>query len=177
MDRPPPVLRTGLLGGEGPTIDKNSPLGKRLLGLVFVLVKRAATTAAMYCAHDARSMVTPDDVRLALKYHAMTFFSEAGYDQLERDVNDMEGMVDAFVTESLASGDIVDAFADDAVAHEASSDEETSTDDDVDPETPADPGCDCEVCRGIRELEWDAWNPTDPAERFIKSHIEDIESM
>ena len=38
MDRPPPVLRTGLLGGEGPMIDKNSPLGKRLLGLVFVLV-------------------------------------------------------------------------------------------------------------------------------------------
>ena len=210
MDQPPHVLRTGLVG-DGPAvkIDKHSPMAKRLLGLVFVLVKRAATSAALYCMHNGRHMVTPDDVRGALKYHAVTFFSEEGFEQLERDVESMETFVDQFVTESIGSDGIVDAIADEAVetqlggseeeddsaededdsAEDDDDDDDSAEDDDDDdtesddeeeedgddPVTVSDAPCDCEVCRGIRELDWDAWQPTDPAERFIKTHIDEIE--
>ena len=207
MDQPPHVLRTGLVG-DGPAvkIDKQSPMAKRLLGLVFVLVKRAATSAALYCMHNGRHIVTPDDVRGALKYHAVTFFSEEGFEQLERDVESMESFVDQFVTESVGSDGIVNAIADEAAdtllggSEEADDegdsddddDEDTDDDDDDesdedddaeseeeedgdDPVTVSDAPCDCDVCRGIRELDWDGWQPTDPAERFIKTHIDEIE--
>lgn len=211
MDQPPPVLRTGLVG-DGPAvkIDKQSPMAKRLLGLVFVLVKRAATSAALYCMHNGRHIVTPDDVRGALKYHAVTFFSEEGFEQLERDVDSMETFVEQFVTEAIGSDGIVDAITDEAIQNQCggSEDDDDVTDDDNDtddtddeddeddddsdadedesesdeeeedgddPVTVSDASCDCDVCRGIRELDWNAWQPTDPAERFIKTHIDEIE--
>ena len=210
MDHPPPVLRTGLVG-DGPTakIDKHSPMGKRLVGLVFVLVKRAATSAALFCRHAGRYMVTPDDVRKALRYHAVSFFSESGFEQLERDVESMEAMVDQFVSESIGSGDVVDTFADEAIDtrstrsqdgeeydddesedDEDDDDDESEDDDESDMDGPppfpstsetlpksSDNPCTCDVCRGIRELDWDAWQPTDPAECFIKSHIDFIDDI
>lgn len=165
MQNPPPVLRTGFGDAPGQKIDKNSPMGKRLISTVFVLVNRAARTAALYCTHSKRTMVTEDDVQRALKYHAITFLSEAEYEKLEQDVQSMEELVDRFVTEEVTSSDVTNEFCD-----EAEDDVSVSSGE----EEEGDVECECTVCSGVRNVEWDAWNPTDPAELFIKHHIDEM---
>ena len=142
----PPVLRSGLGGDVETKIAKDSPLGQRLISIVFVLINRAAKTAALYCNHSKRTMVTEDDVKCALKYNAITFFSEAGFESLEQDVQAMEEIVNEFVTEEASSGDVIDAFCDD----ESTSDEEEDTDEEdtkctSSPQAP----CDCTTCSGV----------------------------
>jgi hypothetical protein len=163
MQTPPPVLRTGFGESIGGKIDKNSPVGRRLISTVFVLVNRAATTAALYCTHSKRTVVTEDDVKQALKYHAITFLSEAEYDTLEHDVNSMQTLVDRFVTEDMTSDEVTDTMCDEI--EDAMS--ETSDEDEV-----TEHMCACSVCSGIRNVDWDAWTPVDPAESFIKHHID-----
>ena len=169
MDNPPPVLRTGLSDDvPGAKIDKTSALGKRLISTVFVLVNRAATTSALYCMHAHRTQVTVADVQSALKYHAMTFLAEEGFEELEKDVASMEGLVDEFVNEEANSSDVVDSFCDHA---EESESEESSCEEEDESEEEE---CPCEICTGVRGTDWDTWDPTDPAEQFIKRHIDEI---
>ena len=181
MEKPPSSLRTGFGGANAKGIDKNSPLGKRLISLVFVLVKRAATTAALYCTHAKRSLVTPQDVGMAMRYHAMTFLAEHGFEELEKDVQDMEALVSQFVQEEATSSDVVDAFVDGAY-DEDSDDEETADetdetediDDAEEEEDVMDHICVCETCAGIRSVDWETWQPEDPAEQFLKKHIDEV---
>jgi hypothetical protein len=165
MQNPPPAMRTGF-GEDDSTpvkIDKNSPLGKRLISTVFVLVNRAARTSALYCKHSKRTQVTAFDVQQALKYHTMTFFSEEGYESLEKEVASMESLVDTFVTEEATSEEIIDEFCDHAEEDDtASSGEEEEVE------------CECETCHGVRTANWEGWNPTDPAELFLKRHVDEI---
>lgn len=165
MEKPPPVLRTGLID-DGAKIDKTSALGKRLISTVFVLVDRAAKTAALYCTHAKRSQVTVDDVQLALKYHAMTFLAEEGFEELEKDVASMEGLVDEFVNEQVTSEEVIDDMCDDDRSSEESEEEEDSEFD-----------CPCKICTGVRSTDWNTWDPTDPAEQFIKKHVDEIMTM
>lgn len=143
-------------------------MGKRLISTVFVLVNRAAKTAALYCTHAKRTQVTVDDVQSALKYHAMTFLAEEGFEELEKDVKSMEGLVDEFVSEDATSADIIDEMCDDAEI--SSESEEEEEEEDVSDEWE----CECETCVGVRHTNWEAWTPTDPAEQFIKRHIDEI---
>lgn len=159
MEAPPPVMRTGILGGPARvTIDPQ--LEKRLVSLVFVLVKRAASTAAFFCKHSKRTLVTVDDIKLALKFEARTFLDEGGLPDLERETAEIEKMVDEFIEQKISSEEIVDAFS------ECEDEEYPDTDDEVGEE------CSCETCRRIRNLEWDSWTPEDPAEKFIKDHVD-----
>jgi len=181
MDRPPSSLRTGFGETTSKGIDKHSALGKRLISLVFVLVKRAATTAAVYCTHAKRSLVTPQDVGMAIRYHAMTFLAEHGFDELEKDVQDMEGLVSQFVQEEATSSDVVDAFVDEAyddvyehVSEEESEEEPSDEEEGNDDEDVEEHICVCETCAGIRAVEWESWHPEDPAEQFLKKHIDDV---
>ena len=163
MEIPPPSLRTGLADDVSPPkIDRNSPLGQRLISLVFVLVKRAATTATTYCTHSKRKIVTPEDVQYALKYHAKTFFEEEGFETLEKETLEMEDLVSRFINEDMSSDEVVDTFTE-----ESESDDEEVSDD---------PGeeCHCELCTTIRGVDWDAWDPSDPAENFIKVHVDQV---
>ena len=173
MEKPPSSLRTGFGGANAKGIDKNSPLGKRLISLVFVLVKRAATTAALFCTHAKRTLVTPQDVGMAMRYHAMTFLAEHGFEELEKDVQDMEALVSQFVQEEATSSDVVDAFVDgpydDDVDEDTDETEEVDDDEDI-----VDHICVCETCAGIRSVDWESWQPEDPAEQFLKKHIDDV---
>lgn len=175
MEKPPPTIRTGLGTGSSKKIEKTSPMGQRLIGLVFVLIKRAATTAAMYCSHSKRRLVTTRDVGLAMRYHAMTFLSEHGFDQLEKDVVDMEEMVSQFVNEEATSSDVIDTF----VGEEDIQEEiEEETEEEIEEESEEEEHvCECETCQGIRNTDWDAWHPEDPAEMFLKTHIDDVFSF
>lgn len=166
MERPPPTLKTGFGEAKPIGISASSPLGQRLISLVFVLVKRAATTAALYCKHAQREIVTPEDIKLALKYHAKTFFDEDGMGDLEKDMHAMEELVQRFASEEATSDDVVDSMCDEVEGMYEEVDEECD-----DEESQA---CECDVCSKITDLDWDAWNPEDPAEVFLKTRIDEI---
>jgi hypothetical protein len=180
MNIPPPILRTGLSDDVPSTrIDKHSALGKRLISTVFVLVNRAATTSAVYCQHAKRTQVTVADVQSALKYHAMTFLAEEGFEELEKDVVSMQGLVDEFVNEEANPSDVVDAFCDrsDGESDDESDGEsviEESDGESVIEESIEEEECSCEICTGVRSTDWDNWKPIDPAEQFIKKHVDEI---
>lgn len=168
MEKLPQTLRTGLVGEVTPP---DLPLRQRLVSLVFVLVKRAATTAAKYCSHSKRTAVTPRDVEYALKYHARTFFCEEGFDQLEQETNEMHDMVTQFMSDEVSSSEVVDAFADEIEEEYSEECEEEDCEDECGEE------CACDFCkafRAVKEEEWDRWDPTDPAEYFIKHHIDQL---
>lgn len=170
MENTPPIMRTGLMGNSNEiTVDRHSPLGQRLISLVFVLVKRAATTAAKYCFHCKRTLVTPMDVNYALKYHARTFFAEEGFVKLAEETTEMGELVSRFVREDISSDEVVDIFVDE---EDISGDEEEEEEDEGGAEKGEE--CSCEFCTAIRGSEWDAWDPQDPAEQFIKNHIDQV---
>lgn len=165
MQNTPPVMRTGLLGAPTQKIDKCSPLGKRLISLIFVLVNRSAITAAEYCAHAKRTVVTKKDIGMALRFHAKHFLNEDGMEKLHDEANSMEDLVSQFVSEELSTEDVVDTMID------AEDDEAEDAEDD---ETDENSVCQCGSCTDIRNVEWDEWNPTDPAEQFLKNHIDAV---
>ena len=177
MENTPPIMRTGLMGNSNEiTVDRHSPLGQRLISLVFVLVKRAATTAAKYCFHCKRTLVTPMDVHYALKYHARTFFAEEGFEKLEEETTEMGELVSRFVREDISSDEVVDTFVDEEDISGDEDDDDDEEEEEEEEERAAEKGeeCSCEFCTAIRGSGWDAWDPQDPAEQFIKNHIDQV---
>jgi len=166
----PSTLKTGLVG-EGPTyrIDPTSPEGKRLLGLVFVMIQRAAMTAAKYTEHSGRSVITVPDVQRALKYHAMTFLSEEGFQQLQDDVNKMQAFMETELEADPTSGAAVDELID--TVEDSDDDSDSEHEDSEHAETV----CECADCAALATIDeqWDAWDPTDDAERFIRDRVQD----
>lgn len=164
-----------------------------MLALVFTLVTRAAKSAATYTDHAHRTLVTPKDVQMALKFHARHFLSEEGIDQLETEVNEMAATLQQPMSDSE------DSDSDNSEETEMGSDMSTSGDEDIgdedegeesdgegqesesdivrmcdDDETWTRSECQCSVCVGMNETweTWDAWMPTDPAEKWIKAHVD-----
>jgi hypothetical protein len=62
---------------------------KKLLALVYTMIKNAANTAGTYADHGGRESVTRGDVILALKYEAKHFLT---YENLENDSNRQGGV-------------------------------------------------------------------------------------
>jgi hypothetical protein len=180
--QPPPgvpgTLRTGIAGREA-SVDVNSPFIQRMLALVFTMVTRAAQSAASYTEHAHRTLVTPKDVQMALKFHARHFLSEEGIEQLETDVNEMAATLQQPMsdseTDSGSGSDMAtsgDEDEDDGDVEEEEAEVEPQMCDDDETWTRSE--CQCSACVGIHEtLEtWDAWTPTDPAEKWIKAHVD-----
>lgn len=160
------------------------------------MVTRAAKSAALYTEHAHRTLVTPKDVQMALKFHARHFLSEEGIDQLETEVNEMASTLQQPMSDSedsdsedseetetgsdmSTSGDDGDEDNDDADEGEDDEDKDDDGQSDIvrmcdDDETWTRSECQCSACVGIHEtLEtWDAWMPTDPAEKWIKAHVD-----
>lgn len=146
-------------------IAPDSPLGRKLLSLVFVLIKRAAQSAAVYCEHSGRSLVTPDDVKLALKYHTHRFFKDEG---LEEEAEEMHLMLENDMNSGEEDGVdmVLNTLDDDEDEEEEESCEEEEE------ERHNGQACGCDLCQGMVSFDWDAWLPDDPAEIFMKQCVE-----
>lgn len=178
MSYPPPSMRTGFSNVQPvpPSISPDSPLGKKLLSLVFVLIRRAAGTAATYCEHDGRTVVTPNDIQLALKYHTHRFFKSEG---LEEEAEEMESMLERDILGAGGDGDItkgVDVILDSIEEEQDDADGEGEESEEHDDEEDIEQGktekCTCDVCHDVRTFDWDSWCPNDPVEIFMKECVE-----
>lgn len=137
--------------------DKNEALDdvkKRLVGLLCLMVKQATRAGIVYCTHQGRNVVTEDDTVRGLKYAAMNFFS---CDYLEEDLDAMLENLELDV-DSAQYNDVVEKIINDVDA---------SIDDAITQ------SCSCDLCEDMKNIEstFDAWEPEDEAEIFLKNHL------
>lgn len=150
----PSSIRSGVVGDVVPSTQEDQ-CTKRLLGLVLSMVRRAATTAGEYAEHAGRNVVTPSDVQMALKYHAMRFFGEESVTALENfELKEMEDMLEY-----------------DSTTEEEEEEEQEPKDTEGQEWTRS--ACECAVCRDMHAAEdvWESWAPEDPAEQFLKVSV------
>lgn len=129
----------------------------KLLALVYTMVKNAAKTAAAYAEHAQRTLVTREDVIMALKYEARRFLR---YEDLEADVADSEL--------ELRDGGDSDSEGWETASERSGCEAETEGSQEE---------CRCPTCDGVREAvaTWDDWAPEDEAEMFIRKHVESVQ--
>jgi hypothetical protein len=139
-------MRSG--SGDGPA---NDAFAMRCVSILFVMITKAAETAAIYASHADLTVVAPDDIRRALCYEAQQFLRRDG---LEADVAQVEQ--DLYGTDS-------DSESESEPESEPEPEEEWRASE-----------CACDTCAGLNETwtTWAAWEPTDEAEKFFKSRID-----
>lgn len=156
-----PHMKTGLLW-DSTTSPEVEVVKTKLLALVFLLVKKAAMSAAVFCRHQNLVEVEVDHVKRALKYESMRFF----------DSSNLEEETDALIREmDLGSG-----LTDDDMMHALDSvvDE---VEEEVVHERPRE-HCVCDVCHGIEHVLtlWEAFEPDDPAKAFLKEQLDYVDA-
>lgn len=157
-----PTMRTGLLWdqSQSPEIEM---IQSKLLALVLLLVKKAATSAAVYCRHNAISEVDVIHIKNALKFEAMRFFDAENLEE------ETDTLLESFDTNTIDEPEgmatVLSAIIDDI------EDECTS-------EPVPDSECDCDICYGFGSIQerWNSYNPEDPAKIFLKNQLDYIDT-
>jgi len=157
-----PSMRSGLLWNntQSPEIEL---IQSKLLALVLLLVRKAATTAAIYCRHNGFPEVDTNHIKKALKFEAMRFFD---CDNLEEET---DSILESIGTECLEEPDgmssVLNAMIDEI--------EDESLQEPV-PDTE----CDCDICYGLESVQerWEAYDPDDDAKMFLKQQLDYIDS-
>jgi hypothetical protein len=173
-DRPPSgipsIIRTGFADDAPNT---SNEFVQRMTAMAFALVSRAARHAAMYASHAHRNEVTPIDINMGLRYSARHFFDEDGFDEVEKEVNDISSRMETEEDDDGEDDDSKDVTeSSEGIESEEDDDDEDDQLEDVMPWTRS--TCECGVCAGIHETEtnWDEWMPEDPVEMFLKTHAD-----
>lgn len=178
----PDQLKTGFTSAISPGSAEDVAIYKtQMLGLVCLLIKRAAITAGVYVEHQDKHVVDAPEIILALKHETMRFFQT---ETLESDLNDiLRAMSDETSVEHVnefiqaapesigeASGPSGEGLVD-TVLNVVESELQDSLPERV---PGGDKPCECSLCTTIDDIDflWDAWEPSDPAERFLKEHLE-----
>ena len=151
----PENLRSGL---GHPTFEDDKPpeidsTCQRLIATVAVMTEMASAVAGTVAKHRGSNEVMVDDVNNALKMVAMHFLDDID-DELTRHILDMEAYI----------------FQDGTPPSTKPIMNRMSTDIDDAPGPP----CQCMTCSRVYTSvqEWDAWEPTDEAKRFLKSSVQ-----
>ena len=182
----PEQIKTGFCPAqeEPPTAEQVANVKIRLLGLVCLLIKKAAVTAGVYTSHQGRHTVDGPEIVMALKYECLTFFEN---ESLDRDLDAMlhqiaqfddQDTVENFIASSpddIRSGkhdggpiveNVLNVVEDELQTHLPA----------PEPTGDADIPCVCALCEKMENIHfmWDAWEPTDEAQRFLKDHLANI---
>ena len=160
----PDTLKTGL--GSDDTPEHITALQSKMLAMVILLVKKAATTAAVYCRHQGIEEVGVDHIRKSLKVEAIRFFD---CESLEEETENIQAKLEAWDEANLDHDDSIENVVN-KVVDEA--EEETET-------TRENTSCVCDICEvfPVIEDQWAAFQPEDEAKRFLRDQIEVIDSM
>lgn len=152
----PENLRSGL---GHPTFEDDNPpkidsTCQRLIATVAVMTEMASAVAGTVAQHRGSNEVVVGDVNNALKMVAMHFLDDID-DELTRHILEME----AYIFQGGASPSTKPIM------------NRMSTDID---DAPCGPPCQCTTCSRVYTSvqEWDAWEPTDEAKRFLKSSVQ-----
>ena len=161
-----PPLRSGLgrLGGQlmesTTTGDDGEAMRKRLIAAVVVMTRRAAERAVTWSAHDGRDSASEADVEIALKHQARYFLGTLDDPDVVQDILDTEH----------------ELFGDDESEEEEEGKEEDSEgeEEEEEEEEKTKCPCACDFCVEMREASetWDAWNPHDEIEQYLKTRVD-----
>jgi len=159
----------------------------KILGVITVMLQKAVETAGIFAEHGGyHREITADDIRRAMKVQARTFFKS----------DDLEERVASVVQDEQAEAEPVlknitlrkirrrkvkkDADADDVSYDDVPYDDIPDVTLNLG-DVPSDLGlpynaCECTTCRDIRALVdgWDAWDPEDEVEKFLKKHVDQM---
>lgn len=141
-------MRTGL-AGEGGSRRLPDEFVQHLVSIVMTMVTKAAETAMTYCEHAGRKMVSQKDIHYGLRYQARTFLQR---EHLESEIQETKSAL----------------FVEDEES------EEEESEDDEEEEEWMESNCECATCKDTNMYvrEWDAWQPQDSVEQFVKHAIE-----
>lgn len=156
-------MRSGL---SNDPVNVPEDFANRLLSITLTMVARAATDAATYCEHAGRTEVSEEDIAASLKRQAMRFSTD---EDLEADVAETQRVL------FDESSDDDELESEDESEDECESgDESDSEEDDPDRPTWTRSTCSCDLCRTMNEAldGWNAWNPEDPVEAYMKHTVE-----
>jgi hypothetical protein len=167
MDKIPP-LRTGLAVPDEPKTLTSTQ--SRMMAMVLLLVKKAATTAAIYCRHQGIQEVDVSRIRRALKYESIEFFDA---ESLETETDAITKQIEAWdasmLTDRGTSPETIETVIDKLVDHV-----EESTQDEQ-----AREACQCALCTAMQDIDerWAAYHPEDEAKKFLKDQMTYIDSL
>lgn len=189
-------MKTGLSGGGGGNQASFEDFFNRILGVITVMLQKAVETAGVFAEHGMyHREITAEDIRRAMKVQAQTFFKSEG-DELENRVasavQDIAHEEEAVVVvkkiklrpirrrgkgkklprRPFAEDDVaVDVAVAVAVAEDVPDMFHASFQLDLPYNA-----CECPTCTNIRALVegWDAWDPEDEVEQFLKKHIDSM---
>lgn len=172
-----PRMRTGLLESSEEQGEDREDVLEGLVVLLLILVSEATDVAATLAEHAEAEVVGKRHVRAALKsliFRGAFFDSpdlEARFDaEVDRDTSSES---EAESEEEAEEEDGAEKTGSDAEAEsEAESETESEADEESEAELEADGACLCEVCVAARVAcrEWDAWEPEDEIEAWLKEH-------
>ena len=180
-------MKTGLVDG----CSQNSPAFEdfvnRILGVITVMLQKAVETAGVFAEHGMyHREITAEDIRRAMKVQAQTFFKSE---------DDLEGRVASVVEDIIVQKEVVEVVKKIKLRpirrrrgkkkRISSPDTEVPADYFISPDFSVPPvpdfdlpynACECQTCTNIRALVdgWDAWDPEDEVEKFLKKHIDSM---
>lgn len=148
-------MKTGLLEGAPSALEN---LQFDLVSLYLKMVTKAAENALVYSEHENRSVVTKNDVLMALRHQAKFFIHNMDDDTLYEARGELKQILQG----------------------EEEEDEEDEEEDDDEPMDQEGIGpCDCALCDEIRVTTdtWDTWNTEDPVLQYLKQQVDNVANM
>jgi len=162
-------MRTGLVGDVDDDVAAEEFVG-RAARLLKIMGDQAWHLALAYVAHHAwRTVVTPDDARMAIRYQARHFLEnmDRGIDPVVTDEDDDDDDL---------GDDIVVDFEEEDIDVEVGDIDDDFPETETETETPM--TCPCAMCVAMHRatVEWASWDPADPVERFLKDSVDAFEN-
>lgn len=177
-------MKTGLLDVSNPRSAFQDEIVTKILGVITVMLQKAVETAGVFAEHGIyHREINSDDIRRAMKVQAQTFFKSS---DLESRVSSVIMDIDRDQREVIKTIQLrkIKPQRRRRLPRPSPAEEEEeentdfdlpdfSNDPDPDPKLPYNT-CECKTCTEIRTLVdgWDAWDPEDEVERFLKKHID-----
>lgn len=167
---------------QGPTLTEQLEVG----GMIMAFMKNAMKSAAVYVSHSGRSIVTPKDIQMALKWEVFEFLNRH---TLLNDINEMtqwtmencevstDGLFDKdeFVHAVNTEEDMSD---DDMMEEEEDTEEEDTDEEDTGEEEWYRSACACDICYSINdavERRWSRYQPNPGIETIMWKRINEMD--
>ena len=153
---------------QGPTLQEQLEVG----GMIMAFMKNAMKSAAVYVSHSGRSIVTPKDIQMAMKWEVFEFYNRH---TLLNDINEMTRWT---MENSEVSTDGL--FEQDDFNRAMDNEEEDSEEDGEEEDTEEEwerSACACDICHYINdavERRWKHYQPNPGVETIMWKRINEM---
>ncbi len=154
---------------QGPTITEQLEVG----GMVMAFMKNAMKSAAVYVSHSGRSVVTPKDIQMAMKWEVFEFYNRH---TLLDDINEMTRWTIENCEVSTDGLFDQEDFSRAMDSENGNEDEEDGEEEYIEEKWDRSP-CACDVCYSINnavERKWKKYQPNPGVETIIWKRINEM---